>query len=171
MTIEENFKQLSLSHYGKEQRRDYGVPKSITFSSGKRFAVFKNCYDEWGDLEYEFLATSSTEAYEINEANNNYWGMKLMKLSKKISKERRRQLKEFRYDLTSNQYSYERKKHYDIMKWWSITNEMVDSNKIKHFNYINHLIKREEIMKMVRESKMLSKDEKRHLDYMGKIIF
>ena len=168
----ERFNELSQTHYAKKQRRDFAVPKSITLTGeGKCFAVFKTSYDEWGDLEYEYEPVSKQDAYKLNENNPHYWEYKCKKLRKKIDKDKKKLQEQYKRDLRWNINSYERKKHYSITEWWSICNEKIDGKKILHYNYINHLLKRQEIMTKVNNCLLFTQDEKDFINYIGKFNY
>ena len=164
------FQELSVFYYGKVLRPDFGVHRPLTLSGEKNYAIYGNTYDEWGDLEFKWEALKSkTLAILFNEANEHYWIMKIDKLKKKYTKEAKKKYKGYCYDLVANQYEYRRKKHYDINFWFNITNEELDGRKVKHYCYINALIKRKKIIDTIQQDKFLTKHQKDMLGYKGEI--
>jgi len=174
MTTElQEFKNESITAYGKEQRINYSMPQPYRTNGGKdrEYPIFNTEYNDYGVLDYEFKNVSKKEHYEINNKNILFVRMKLKRLRKQIWKDQRNELKEFRGYLTWNLMNYENNKNYSVSKWFDICDGKMNGEKIKHTNYLNHILKREHIMKKVMASKLLSDDDKSHLDYIGKFKF
>jgi hypothetical protein len=161
------FCELSTFYYGKVLRPDFGVAKPLTLSGVKHYPIYGNTYDEWGDLEYKFSETNRELALLTNGENEHYWIMKIEKLKKKHTKDAKMRIKDYTYRLVAVEYEYRRNLNYDFNFWFNITNEEIDGRKIRHYVYVNALIKRKKILDEIQQDKFLTNHQKDMLKYKG----